>query len=69
MKKRVLAGAGAVIAAAAISTTTFGLSSTGRQALCQSIARQETVIAGRLDSPKLSSSQRNALREWGRSIQ
>jgi hypothetical protein len=44
LKKRLLAGAGAVVAAAAISTTAFATIPSSHSAICAGIAHQESII-------------------------
>ena len=50
MKKRLLAAAGAVTAAAAISTAAFGVTvPTSHSAICAGIANQEAHIANQIE--------------------
>ena len=63
MKKRLLAGAGAVIAATAISSAAFAVPPPppGHVAVCASIAHEVSAINTTLANPKLGNNQKLAL--------
>jgi len=59
MKKRLLAIAGAVVAAAAIATTALG--APGQPARCRALLKQEAAIEKTLANPNLGTRQQTLL--------
>jgi len=63
MKKRLMAAAGALTAAAAISTTAFATISPGRAAVCNTALHKESAIELKLLNPNLSPINRATLEQ------